>query len=137
MANRFYEIRIDSIYLTDDGTADGTPCKLQIPNLEDLLTSVIGQPSVSASGAIVSNLAAWTKGKSFEITVEVLTENVWSDLKALINDSLETDDDFEIVGNGLIGDFTVNAKPNPVKPFSAERFLSGRIYNCVFRFITV
>lgn len=136
MANRFYEIQIDDIFLTDTGTADGTPCKLSIPSLEDLLTNYLGQPSVSASGAVVSNLSAWTRGKSFEIQIETLTESVWNDLKDLINDSLENDSSFAVIGTGATGNFNVNAKPNPQKPFQAERFLSDRIYKCVFRFIT-
>jgi len=136
MSNRFYEIQIGEISLTDDGTADGTPCKLNIANLEDILTNVIGQPSVSASGAVVSNLASWTKGKSFEITELNLTESVWADLKDLIADALENDTAFPVTGTGAIGDFTVSAKPNPLKPFTAQRFIGDRIFGITLRLIT-
>lgn len=137
MANRFYEIQIGDIYLTDDGTISGTPCKLEIPNLEDLLTPVVGAVVYAASGKPVIQSVPWSKGKPFEIQIEVLTKAVWDDLKTLINTAQSADTSFSVIGTGDTGNFSLSAKPFPSKPFSAKKFLNSRIYGISLRFITV
>lgn len=133
---RFYKIQIDTIFLSRDGTDAAPYCKLQVTNAEDLLTTVIGQPTPSADGRVVSNLAPWTRGKQFEIEVEVLTGAVFGALKTLINTHLAADSSFDVTGTGDGGNFSETVKPNPVKPFSFQRFLNGRVYGVTLRFIT-
>lgn len=134
---RFYEIQIDSIYLTDTGADDGVPCKLQISNLEDLLVSVAGIAIPTASGSVVTQNVEWTSGKQFDIRIETLMKDVYDDLKTLINDALDDDTDFEIVGAGDSGDFSVTVKPFPQKPYSAASFINERIKGVNLKFITV
>jgi hypothetical protein len=135
--SRFYEIQIGGVYLTEDGTASGTPCKLSVENVEDLLTTVAGNAQLSANGTPIFQLVEWTAGKQFAVRVSTLTKDVWLDLVELLNTALEEEDALSITGSGDTGDFTVSAKPFPQKPFAAERFINGRIINAVFRFITV
>lgn len=134
---RFYEIQIDSIYLTSDGTSAGDKCKLEVSNLEDLLVSVAGVAIPTASGRVVTQTVEWTKGKTFEIRINTLAADVWDDLKTLINDALDDDSDFEIIGTGDTGNFTVTVKPFPNKPFSATSFINNRIRGATLRFVTV
>ncbi len=134
---KFYRLKIENIYLTDDGLETGLPCKLNTTNLEDILSTMTGAVIPSADGTAVLQIVPFTKGKAFEIQIDVLTKSVWEQLRDLMTGSLETDSDFEVSGTGDIGNFTARAKPNPQKPFFAARFKNGRIYNCVIRFMTV
>ena len=134
---RFYQVQIDSIYLTDDGSAGGIACKLSIPNVEDLLTTMTGAAVPAIGGGAVLQLVPWTSGKQFEILIETVMEDVWNDLLELILDALENDTSFTIVGTGDAGDFNVSVKPFPVKPFSLQSFINGRIRGAFFKFITV
>ncbi|MBS1797463.1 MAG: hypothetical protein JSS81_26810 [Acidobacteria bacterium] len=135
--SRFYSIQIDSIYLTSDGTAGGDKCRLTIPNVEDLLTTITGAIVPAIGGGAVLQLVPWTGGKQFEVEIETLMRDEWEDLTALINSKLEADASFTVSGAGDTGDFSVTAKPFPVKPFSAQRFINGRIIGANFKFITV
>ena len=135
--SRFYDIRIHGIFLTEDGTTAGLPCKLSVENVEDLLTTVAGNVRLSANGTPIFQLVEWTAGKQFAVRVSTLTKDVWLSLCELLNTTLEEDVAISIEGSGDIGDFTVSAKPFPQKPFAAEAFINGRIINAVFRFITV
>ena len=135
--SRFYEIHIGGVYLTEDGTASGTPCKLSVENVEDLLTTVAGNVQLSANGTPVFQLVEWTAGKQFAVRVSTLTKDVWLDFVELLNTALEENDALTIAGVGDTGDFTVSAKPFPQKPFAAERFINNRIFGVTLRFITV
>lgn len=134
---RFYQIQIASVYLTSDGTAAGDPCKLNVPGVEDLLTTITGAAIPAIGGGSVLQLVPWTAGKQLQIEVETVMEDVWNDLVDLILDALTNDTSFTIIGTGDIGDFSVSVKPFPIKPFSAPGFRNGRIKNAVFKFITV
>jgi len=134
---KFYSVQIDTIFLTSTGLSAGNPCKLEISNVEDLLTTVAGIAIPSISGAPVIQTIPWAAGKQFDIRVNVLNEAQWNDLKELINDAQENSTSFIVAGTGDIGDFTAAVKPFPQKPFAAQRFKNNRIYGVVFRFITV
>jgi len=135
--NRFYKVNIGEIFLTSTGLIGGDKCRLEISNVEDLLTTVAGVAIPSISGAPVIQTIPWAAGKQFDIRVNVLTEAQWNDLKTLINTAQENQASFIVAGTGDIGDFTATARPFPQKPFAAQRFKNGRIYNVVLRFITV
>ncbi len=134
---KFYSVNISTIYLTSTGLIGGDKCRLEISNVEDLLTTVAGVAIPSISGAPVIQTIPWAAGKQFDIRVNVLNEAQWNDLKEVINDAQENSTSFTVAATGDIGDFSVTVKPFPQKPFSAQRFKNGLIYGVVFRFITV
>lgn len=134
---KFYSVQIDDVYLTSDGTETADECKLDISNVEDLLTSVAGIAIPSITGSPVIQTIPWTSGKQFDVRVNVLNKPQWEDLKTLINTAQENGTSFTVAGTGDIGDFSVTVKPFPQKPFSAQRFKNERIYGVVLRFITV
>ncbi len=134
---RFYRIQIDSIYLTDTGGVGGIPAKLAVSGVDDLLATMTGVAIPAVSGAVLQ-LVPWTIGKTFEIQIEThLPAAVWQDLIDLINDALENDTALTVIGTGDTGNFNVEAKPFPVKPFSSSNFENGRILKPNFKFITV
>lgn len=135
---RFFRVQIETIYLTSDGLVSGIPAKLQIPNADDILTSMTGAAFPTIGGGAVLQLVPWTSGKQFEIQIETyLYEAVWTDLIGLINDAMENDTALTVIATGDTGDFTTEAKPFPVKPFSSAGFENTRIYKPNFKFITV
>ena len=135
---KFYQVQIETVYFTSTGLAGGLPAKLTVSGIEDLLTTVIGAAFPAIGGGAVLQLVPWTSGKQFEIAVEThLYTAQWEDLKDLINDALENDTSLTVQLSGETGNFTGEAKPFPVKPFSCEKFENGRIYKPVFRFITI
>lgn len=134
----FYRIQIGAIYLTKTGANTGKPCKLEVSNLEDLLTTVIGVPMPSiVPGKTTLQLVPWAAGKTFEIKVLSLSKTVWESLRDFLNDKLENDSTFTVIGTGDIGNFSVTCKPFPQKPFSAGSFQNGWIQAATFRFVTV
>ena len=133
---RFYAIQIDTIFLTSNGSNTGTPCKLTVSNVEDLLTNVIGAAVPTVGGNVVFQLVPFTRGKQFDIQIEVLNLAQWNDLKTLINSRLAADTSFTVSGTGDTGNFSVSAKPFPQKPFSAQSFLNNRINGVTLKFIT-
>lgn len=134
---KFYKVKIGDIWLTDTGLETGDQCKLEISNVEDLMTTVSGVAIPSASGVPIFQMMPWTSGKQFEIRINVVNLQVYNDLKTLLLASLESLESFEVVATGDTGNFTVNALPFPNKPYSAQRFKNGRIYAVVLRLITV
>ena len=137
MATRFYEININGeIYLTDDGTETGEACKLEVQNVEDLLTTVTGA-SVPTIGGVARQSAPWSKAKTFEIRIGTLMADIYADLRAYLIAALENDTSFTITGTGASGDFTATVKPALQKPFAAGGFTGSRIKAVVLRFETV
>lgn len=134
---KFYSVNISTIYLTETGLTGGDKCKLEISNVEDILTSTAGTVTPSITGSPVFQTIPWTSGKQFDIRVNVLNEAQWIDLKELINTAQENGTSFTIAATGDIGDFSVSVKPFPNKPFAAQKFKNGRIYGITLRFITV
>ncbi|HEX8287439.1 MAG TPA: hypothetical protein VF556_05560 [Pyrinomonadaceae bacterium] len=134
---RFYTIQIGTVHLTSTGENDGIGCKLEVPNVEDLLTNVAGVAIPSITGAPVFQTIPWTSGKQFDIRIEVLPKQQWEDLKTLLNNSLAAGASFNVIGTGEIGNFNVTARAFPQKPFSAGSFSPGRIKEIVLRLITV
>lgn len=83
---RFHAVKIDSIFLTDNGLEAGTPCKLKISELENLKFSRKSQPVVLAfDGTPYKNgFSTGVKGRQFSISVETLTESIFNQLNAVL-----------------------------------------------------
>ncbi|HEY0048193.1 MAG TPA: hypothetical protein VGB68_02830 [Pyrinomonadaceae bacterium] len=134
--SRFYKIQLDSIYLTSDGTETGTPCKLEVPNAAALMLPFTGTTVPAADGTPVTQILESVKGIAFEIKINVLTADVWEDVKTLIITALENSDTIEITATGDAGDFTVEAEPVLPQPFLFESFINDRIKGITLRFMT-
>lgn len=131
---KFYKIRLNSIYLTSDGTNTGDPVKLSVSGA-DALGGVSGVTIPTVGGAVNQLF-----GTSKPIEIRVLThisEALWNSLVALINTALENSETINLIGTGDTGDFQRNVQPLLPKPFEAQDFRNGRILTPIFRFITV
>lgn len=133
---RFYRIQLNNIYLTDDATSAGVPCKLSVTGAAAVAQTRTGQTTIAADGTPVNQTFAAAAGKVLEIKVETLTAAVWADIILLFNDALSNSATINIVGTGEIGNFDVSVLPLLPKPFEASEFTNGRIKNAVFRFVT-
>ena len=135
---RFYEIQIDSIHLTSDGTEAGDPVKCEVTNWRDLLTPVTGNTRPNADGSDDDQRYAWIAGKKFEIRVLTwIYKEQWDALLVLLLDSQATGSTFSVIGTGDFGDFNVTSKAQLDSPFDAASFRNGRIFQPVFRLSTV
>ncbi|HEX8248965.1 MAG TPA: hypothetical protein VF599_12380 [Pyrinomonadaceae bacterium] len=134
--SRFYGIQLDSIYLTSDGTAMGDACKLQVTNAAALMLPFTGVTIPAADGTPVTQILESDKGIPFEIKINVLTADVWEDVKSLIITALENSDTIEIAAAGDAGDFTVSAEPVLPQPFAFDSFINDRIKGITLRFMT-
>ena len=133
---RFYRLQIGDIYLTEDGTSLGTPCKLQIDGADALAQAKTGQITQAADGTPYAQIVEFSSGKILEIQIQTLLTDVWESLLSLVNTALENSDTINLIGTGDVGDFSVDAMPLVPQPFEAQEFLNGRIKNARFRFIT-
>lgn len=79
----------ESIFLTEDGTENADYCKLEIPNLEDLLRTEITVFEKSASG---KNIRQSFQNTDKEFEINILTwigRNVWESIRELLNQDIE------------------------------------------------
>src|SRR5687768_5662460 len=127
---KFYRIQVSTIHLSQTGANAAPYAKARVLHVEDLLSTTTGASVPSADGTAVLQIVPWTKGKTFDIQVDVLTQDVWEDLRDLMITNLAADTSFTVIGTGITGNFSVSAKPFPQKPFAAERFSGSRVYNC-------
>lgn len=135
----FYKIKVGDLWLSKDGLETGLPCRLTIDNVEDILVDFVGQSYPSASGKRISQLVP-AADTEFAIKIDQLTAAVYASLKTLANANLarqasESNANIAVIGTGDTGNFSVNAVFNPTKPFKAESFLEGRIFDIQLKFI--
>lgn len=126
------------IYLTDDGSSGGRPCRVDVPGAANLLTPASGNTTVASDGtAFTEKPLTAGKGRPFEVVAAWCTTSVYEDLKDLIDYVVEQETEITVEGSGEPGDFDVQAIPNfaPV-PIEWEGFTTDVIKGLRLRFIT-
>lgn len=131
---RFYRIQLDSIYLTSDGTVSGVPCKLEIPEVSDVIDGFAQNPVIANNGEVVHQTFEQINGKIFNIAVEVMTKTLWESLKTLRDTALGSSLTINVIGTGDIGDFDIEAIP---LKFLSNQFITDRIKDVTLSFISV
>jgi hypothetical protein len=134
---RFYQVQLGLIYITSTGLVGGTGCELEVTNVEDLIAPVTGVSIPVIGGGNVRQIVPWTKGKSFEIKVNVMFSTLYSDLETFLNNSNETDTSFTLIITGDIYDLELTVKPRLQKPIARGAFQNGISNNVVMAFETV
>lgn len=105
-------VNIGGVWLTDDGTETGGPCRVLISGLNKLRLTRRGANTLTADGSSVLFTAAnEKKGIDLIFNVAAETHEVLEDLYDAINALLDTDDDVQITITGDEGDFDVNCHP--------------------------
>jgi hypothetical protein len=133
---RFYRVQINTLFLTNSSLVGGTPCELEVTNIEDLIASVTGV-SIPVIGGRVRVTAPWTSGKDFEVKVSVMFSSLYEDLETFLNNANETDTSFTLVITGDIYDLELTVKPRLQKPISRNSFQNGVTNGVVMAFETV
>lgn len=143
---RFYKLRIQgtgpsgavSIYLTDDGTANGRPCKTTIENLAALLTPQSGNTTVASDGTPFTEKPLTAgKGRPFAIVAAWTRTTVFSSVKTLIDHCAAQGTNVRITGTLGPSEFDVDAVPNfdPI-PIDFEGFNADAVKGLRLRFVT-
>ena len=134
---RFYKIKINGGWLTEDGSENDLPCKLSVSGVSKLLNTFSGNTVQAIDGTPITQIfETETRGKILEIIVLWLYAPVWNSVVDLINTALAEPATMNIVGTGDIGNFDVDCVPLLPKPFEASEFINGRIKDATFRFMT-
>lgn len=118
---RFYLLHITgtgpsgavSIYLTDDGTSTGRPCKNTIENLQSLLTPISGNTTVADDGSPFTEKPLTSgKGRPFVIVIPWSRTAVYTSIKTLIDYCVAQGTAVRVVGTNGPAGFDVDASPN-------------------------
>lgn len=130
---RFYTLQLDTLYLTDDGTATGRPCKLRISGLAGLRVAYGGVSAPSADGTPYTVAFSRVKGQRLAVTIDYLPATVFDSIVTAINQALENNSTITAIGNGDEGDFNLEVTPALPEPIA----LSGEFSNGILRNVTL
>lgn len=108
---RFHLIQIGSIFLTDDGSEDGKPCKTHVTGIGIISLDKVGTTRPQASGRPRTQLAQ-PKNIPISISVDYIHKDVHSDILEQLQDSLNDDTDFVLNISGDTGTFELTAIPD-------------------------
>lgn len=138
MSEIYYEIQIDSVYLTENGTASGLVCRLGVQGVNQLRSNYkrIRLPNAIDGTPIFQVIEVGEKGKDLTITIETLKADVLDESISIIENINENGGDVQIVGIGAIGNFDVSAVPGDV-PYEFGEFIDTDVKNVTFRFVTI
>lgn len=136
---RTYKVKIGDIWLTNDGTEDGLPCKVEVPNAAILLETDIGNVAIGADGVPFREmpLTPTGAGRPFAVLVKFMTKAVYDALKAALDTAASSSAEFQVTGTGTPGDFDVNAIvfDNPVY-INFGSFSGNNLKDVIVSFVT-
>lgn len=140
MAEKFYEIKIDDVFLTESGAAANSTnllCKLQLQGANRLRSNYkrIRLPDSIDGDPIFQVVEVGSKGKQLTITIGVLLTSVLTSVIEIIENQNETGETCNIVGTGATGNFNVSCVPDEI-PYEFGEFKGNRVRNVVLRFVT-
>lgn len=133
---RYNQVKIGSIYLTHNGLVGGKPCKITVPGLNRLMTSMTGQIISSADGTPYAQLIdVDNRGAKIEVISEWMDKTVFNSIVALHEASKNngTTIALEIIGD--TGTFNKNVIPTvPDDIIDPEGFSNNIIKKAGFRY---
>lgn len=98
MAEIFYKIQIEGIYLTQTGLTGGRKCKTSVSGVDALSMDYIRTVNTSRDGTPIIQTYPYTRGKPIEILIDILPKAVGEDLIELFNDSMLNQATLTVVG---------------------------------------
>lgn len=129
---QYYKAQIDSVYLTDDGTDTGEPCRVDITGLDALTLNYAGSNTNSADGTPYSFVIEHEgQGSPLRLATGVVTADVFEDLQSVINTALAADDTINLkLSDGPFGDFDLECLPGFPRPIEfSGKFDDDYIYD--------
>lgn len=134
---RFYQIQLDSLYLTSSGLSNGEPCKMEVLGVENVIRTRAGSTGIAIDGTPVTTLIEQDgKGNVLEIKIAVLYKAVYDSLITLINNAVENFTTINLTGTGDTGNLNLDTVPLMPNPYSFESFRNERIKNFTLRLVT-
>jgi hypothetical protein len=108
---RFYKVKIGDIWLTRDGLEAGPACKTDIQGAALLTSPTVGNVAIGSDGGPFREtpLTPDGGGRAFLISVPVMKQDVFEDLRAALDAAAASASDFNVTGSGSTGDFDVDA----------------------------
>lgn len=130
-------VKIGTVYLTDDGTSGGNPCRTEVTGLQALKASKTGAVQAAADGTPYAFLTDNTgKGVVIGIKPFTLTKTVFDSVVTAINAALATPAAINITVSGDTGNFDLDCLPVlPLPVTFPGTFASSRIDGVEFNFI--
>ena len=137
--SRYALVQIGTVHLTSDGTSDGRPCKVAVPNESAFATTFGAGAQSAADGTVyVQTIDRGVQGIEFFVVAEHLSETVLASITTQLNTGLSSGDGVRVQCESLT-DFDVMAMPLPDETgqlFTFESRSGGFAKNVRFRFIS-
>lgn len=138
--SRYARVQLGTTYLTSDGTSDGRPCKVSVPNEAAFASSFGATPQTAADGTIyVQTVNRGVQGIEFFIVAEHLAEAVLAQIITQLNTGLSSGAGVRVIVDSLT-DFDVMAMPLPDEAgqlFTFESRSGGYARGVRVRFISI
>lgn len=133
----YNRVKIGTVYLTDDGTDTGMPCRVEVAGLDRLKAVKTGAMAVSADGtpyAFVTDNQG--KGATLSIKPFAVRKAVFDDVVDVVNAALTAGTVVNVTfTDGDVGDFDVDCLPVLPNPVTFPgTFSSGIIDGVEIRF---
>jgi hypothetical protein len=124
---RSYKVQIDSVWLTDDGTETGKPCRITIEGINGLIVANVGNVTVSDDGTPFRETPQTPTGggRPFAIKAAWLNSTQFDAIKAVLDAAALAGSAFQVTGTGTPGDFDVQAQVNDNPTYIAADSFSG------------
>lgn len=135
----YYRVRVGTHYLTQDGLVTGTPCRVQVENIEVLNQTKTGAVIKAADLTPYAFVTDWD-GKGSEIVVRptLLESTVYQDIVDDINTLDPVTETLELSVEGEPGDHDLLVIPRyPDWLIPPTSFVDTRIVEAGFAFVVV
>ncbi len=137
-------VQLDSLYLTTDGMADGTPCKTEIPGLHRLVFSKRQAVQLAIDKTPYMQIFDNSKkGELVSIIANIILKDVYDDMNSAIEAYFASPTTMSLTITGDTGTFNLSVYPSgdgegnfpPPVEFPGT-FNNGRINRVTYNFIT-
>ena len=127
-------IQLNSIYLTNDATSTGTPCKTSVSGLDALTFDFTGVTVLALDGTPYNQVFDnYKKGLPLTIKITQTTDTRLDELASLLTTLVTAESSVLVQITGSTGDFTLNCLPAFPKPLE----FSGDFQNSYVKDITL
>lgn len=135
---RFNTVKLNSVYFTEDGSQTGTKCKLAVAGLDALKKTRPASIQRDLNNVPYRQQSDFAgKGFDLSITVETLTESVFSAINDEINAACENETSLTLEISGDTGDFNLTVIPAAESVRFPGTFINSRIKQVTYSFVTV
>ena len=133
----YNKVSIGSIFLTDDGTETGLPCRVEVTGLDRLKPTKTGAVQIAADGTPKAFITGNTgRGVLISIRPTAVMKDVFDDVNDAINDALGVPETINITIDGDTGTFDLDCVPSLPQPIEFPgTFASEQIDDVRWSFI--